>query len=234
MASMHGGPPGDVDAQGIDALSTAALSQLTGTLVLHCLGKQPAPPSLAGDLAHVAKLPSPALGELWSVLEPNLGAINTPASTRAVESFCERLGVDPHHVVPVVGACRFLFLRGAERATPASALEEDVTLLLRSAGVGDEALGRALAHVLPCYERAASRLRGKAVEEALTDHGLVVTDVKWRVDRVSHANTGEGMDVAVTLLTLRYREGDRTGQVTLQLLPERLRELQRACELALR
>lgn len=221
-------------AGAVDELTAAALSQLTGAAVLNCLGKQPGPPALGADLAHVVDLPAAVRADLWSALEPNLGAINTPRTSQAVEVFCARHGVEPRAVVRVIGACRFLLQRGAERAVPTALVDEDVTTLLRAEGCDDAAIEIARACVLPCYERAAAALRSQAVHEALTDHGRVVTDVKWRVDHVSHANTGEAFDVPVTLLTLRYREGDERGQVTLQLLPEELKKLHRACEDALR
>lgn len=219
-----------------DALTAATLSQLTGTTVLNCLGKQPGPPTLAGDLAQVLDLPPPVVDDLWAVLEPSLGAINTPHTDRVIETYCDKHRLDPRAITPVIGACRFLFLRGAERATPPSLLEEDIRQLLGDGGDdGDDgAVERALAVLLPHYERAASKLRAKAALEAATDHGKVVTDVKWRVDHVSHANTGEAIHVPVTMLTLRYAEGEQRGQVTLQLLPEQLEKLHQACEQALR
>ena len=106
--------------------------------------------------------------------------------------------------------------------------------LLAEAAADSAALDAVVATVIPCYERAAPKLRVKAVYEALTDHGRVVTDVKWRVDNVSSANTGEAINVPVALVTLKYREGEQSGQLTVQLLPEELKKLHHACEQALR
>ena len=222
-------PPPDVDQ-----LTAAALSQLTGTTVLNCLGKQPCPPSLAGDLAHALDLPAPVLDDLWEVIEPNLGTINTPRTDEIVASYCARHRIDPRAVTPVIGACRFLFRRGAEHNTPAALIEEDVRQLLAGEASGAAAVEGVLASIIPCYEKAAPKLRMKAVYEALTDHGRVVTDVKWRVDNVSHADTGEDINVPVTLLTLKYREGEQSGQLTVQLLPDELNKLYQACTQALR
>lgn len=218
----------------VDGLTAAALSQLTGTMVLNCLGKQPGPPALGADLSHVVDLPQAVRDDLWAVIEPNLDAINTPRSARVIDGYCERHAIDPRAVTPVVGACRFLFRRGAENNTPASLIEEDIKQLLAQADSDEGVVEAVLAALVPCYERAATRLRMKAVHEALTDHGRVVTDIKWRVDDVRHANGGDALDVPVTLLTLRYREGESTGQVTLQLLPNELKMLQDACAQALR
>lgn len=215
-------------------LSAAELSKITGTLVLNCLGKQPAPPTLAADLAAALVLPAPVLADLWGVVEPNLSAINTPHSMEAVSAFSSRHGIEPRVVAPVIGACRFLLLRGAERNTAPSALTEDLRLLLAGAAAGPGQVDALVEAVLGVYELAAPKLRLKAIYEALTDHGRVITDVKWRVDNVSHANTGESINVPVTLLTLRYREGDQTGQMTVQILPDELRKLLSACEQALR
>jgi hypothetical protein len=218
----------------VDALTAAALSQLTGTTVLNCMGKQPGPPTLAGDLAHIIDLPEVVRDDLWSVLEPNLSAINTPHSNQAVESYCERHQLDPQAITPVIGACRFLFLRGAEHNTPPALIEEDIKRLLADEKGDAGEIDAVLGNVMPCYERAAPKLRVKAIYEALTDHGKVVTDVKWRVDDVSHANTGEAINVPVAMVTLRYAEGDQTGQITVQLLPAELKKLHAACEQALR
>lgn len=218
----------------VDDLTAAALSDLTGTTVLNCLGKQPCPPSLGRDLAHALDLPDAVRSDLWSVLESNLGPINTPRSMQAVETFCAKHDLDPRAITPVIGACRFLFHRGAELNLPPSLVAEDVAQLLASEKPSEPAVRAVVDAVLPCYERAAKTLRLQAIYEALTDHGRVVTDVKWRVDTVSHANTGESINVPVTLLTLRYREGAQTGQMTMQILPDELRKLHQACEQALR
>lgn len=218
----------------VDSLTAAALSQLTGTVVLNCLGKQPGPPTLGADLGHIVDLPPTVRDDLWAVLEPNLDAINTPRCARVVETYCERHGIDPRAITPVIGACRFLFRHGADNNTPTALMEEDITQLLDGAD-GDEAvIDAVLVSVIPCYERAATRLRMKAVHEALTDHGRVVTDVKWRVDDIRHANSGEAINVPVTMLTLRYREGEKTGQMTVQLLQNELKLLHDACAQALR
>ena len=44
----------------------------------------------------------------------------------------------------------------------------------------------------------------------------------------------EAINMPVTILTLRYTEGDSKGQMTFQLLPEELKKLSQACEQALR
>ncbi|MBW2534195.1 MAG: hypothetical protein JRI55_22085 [Deltaproteobacteria bacterium] len=218
----------------VDRLSATALSQLTGTTVLNCLGKQPGPPTLAADLAHIIDLPDAVRDDLWSVLEPHLGAINTPHTSQAVAAYCDRHQLEPRAITPVIGACRFLFLRGAEHNTPPALIGEDIKQLLADEKGDDELIDAVLAIVIPCYEQAAPKLRIKAIYEALTDHGKVVTDVKWRVDNVSHANTGEAINVPVALLTLKFREGDQSGQATVQLLPDELKKLHQACEQALR
>jgi len=117
---------------------------------------------------------------------------------------------------------------------PSNLLEEDIRQLLARESPGEAALRGVVDAVLPCYERAAKKLRLKAIHEALTDHGRVVTDVKWRVDTVSHANTGEAINVPVTLWRRRSRGGGQGGQVGRPILPEELRKLQQACEQALR
>lgn len=215
----------------VDDLTAAALSQLTGTTVLNCLGKQPGPPSLGADFARIVDLPQRVRDDLWAVLEPNLRAINTPDTDRVVAAFCDRHRIAPPAVAAVIGACRFLFKNGAERNTSAEQMREDIEQLL--AGGAVEERRAVLAAVMACYERAAPRLRVQAVHEALTDHGRVVTDVKWRVDEIRQGNTGEAINVPVTLLTLRFREGDQSGQLTVQLLPNELKMLHDACARAL-
>ena len=221
-------------APGVDGLSAAALSDLTGKTVLNCLGKQPCPPELAGDLAHTLSLPDAVRADLWRAIEPNLGVVNTERTAAAVQAFCEHHSIDPRGLTPVIGACRFLFQRGAERNTPPAQLEDDVRRLLAIIGGQGDAVDAVVSTVVTCYEHAAPKLRLKAIYEALTDHGRVITDVKWRVDNVSHANTGESINVPVTILTLRYREGEQSGQMTVQVLPDELKKLLHACQEALR
>ena len=70
-------------------------------------------------------------------------------------------------------------------------------------------------------------MRQEVLQGTLADHGKLLLGVDWRLDSVQASNRGSKMRVPVALLTLRFREGEQTQRITLQVLPETLRELPR-------
>jgi hypothetical protein len=190
---------------------------------LRCLGGAEAPPEVVADAQRVLRLSAVAKQCLWEVLGPSLNEVPPPGMDELVAEFCRAYDVAEDDLGPAVRGCRFL-LREASRAD-LSHLEfaEDVAAV----SGGSVELGAIL---LAGYEGAKAHLRREILRGALGDHGKILEAITWRVDHVAASDRGQNLRIPVTLLTLRYREGDERGRVTLQLLPDAVRELKAACE----
>lgn len=192
------------------------------TATLRCLGGRPAPAEIAADLEPLGRLPAPARQQLYGALGPCLAEPVPTSIEAAFETFCKAFQVDEGALARAFRASRFLLRQAASIDLPAAAFAEDLGKL----GQGED-----LAAVLmPGYEAAKSMVRAEIATTALADHGKVVERVDWRVDQVMASNRGEKISVPVTVLTLGFREGERRDRITLQLLPEALRELRAMCD----
>jgi len=190
---------------------------------LHCLGGAEAPPEIPGDVRRVLKLSAIAKQCLWKVLGPSLNEAPPPGIDELVDQFCRAYDVSPDDLAPAIRGCRFL-IREASRADLSTVqFAEDVAAV----SGGSVELGAIL---LPGYEGAKVHLRREILRGALGDHGKLVEGITWRVDQVTGCDRGQGLRIPITLLTLRYREGDERGRVTVQLLPDAVRELRAACD----
>ena len=68
----------------------------------------------------------------------------------------------------------------------------------------------------------------------MTDHGHTLRSVEWRVDTVLASSRGDAGAGRIGILTLGYGTGPDEHKLTLQLTPDKLEELRRACERMLR
>jgi hypothetical protein len=178
---------------------------------MQCLGGRPPPPELAADLALLPRLPGPAQKNLYRVLGPCLADALSSSLEAAIEDFSRDFAVDEGALTRAVRASRFL-LRSA-------------------ADLGKLGLGGDLADVLmPGYDAAKAMVRAEIARAALTAHGKLVEQLDWRVDQVTTSSRGEKLGLPVAVVTLGYREGDRRERITLQLLPDMLRELRAMCD----
>ena len=197
-------------------------AQAPSALPLRCLGGQPAPPEIGADLAVLPALPVAARRQLYRVLGPCLREPLPGNVDAQIHQFCQELQVDAALLARVIRASRFLLRHASLAGLSEADLAEDLATL------GDT--GEIRATLLPGYETVKKVVRSEAVRGALTDHGKVVERVAWRVDHVSSSNRGDGMNVPVAVVSLWYREGDREGQVTLQLPPDTVQELRAMCD----
>lgn len=200
-------------------------AQPTSTLAappLRCLGGQPAPVDIAADLALLPDLPPAARRQLYRVLGPCVRESVPEAMPAQLDQFCRELDVDAAALARVIKASRFLLRQAAMLDLGEADLAEDL------AALGDT--GEIRATLSPGYEAVKKVVRSEVARGALADHGKVVERVAWRVDHVTSSNRGENLNVAVAVLTLGYREGERQEQVTLQLPPDALAELAAMCQ----
>jgi hypothetical protein len=194
----------------------------TPPATLQCLGGQPAPAEIAADLAPLAQLPAPAKRGFYRLLGPCLGEAVPDAIEKALADFCAAFPIDAGALARALRACRFLLREVASRDVSAAVFVEDL---------GKLGPGAALAEILmPGFEAAKALVRSEITRAALADHGKVVERVDWRVDQVVTSNRGDKLQLPVAVVTLSYREGERRDRITLQLLPDALRELSALCQ----
>jgi len=189
---------------------------------LHCLGGQPAPREIAGDLALLLELPPSARARLWEVLGPCLVEPLPDTMEARLDAFCRAHQAPEESVARVVKACRFLVRQASSLGLARDLFASDLASLHPSPEVADV--------LLAGYEAARAQVRRELLRGALLDHGNVLEGVDWRVDQVATSSRGGVLHEPVGVLTLRYRAGGKEERLTLQLVPEALRELRQACE----
>lgn len=194
---------------------------------LFCLGGGEPPPELGDDLRRLLRLPAEALQGIWRVLAPSVAETITPETERLLDEFCAAHAIDEDDLARAVKGCRFLVREAAQREVTADALAEDLERLCP-----DEPLIKEL--VLAGYEPARKQIRQELIKAAVSDHGKMLVGVRWRVDAIQASDGAAKLRTPVAMLTLHYREGAETGQVTLQVLPDMIEELSDVCKKVLR
>jgi hypothetical protein len=189
---------------------------------LRCFGNRTPPAGLADDVRPILELPLPARKELWGVLGPCLAETITPRTEEAIDAFARRFVVQPEALARILRGCRTLLRAAALVDLDGGAFAEDV----RKLGDGFDDLAEIL---LVGYEPAKRQIRTEIIRGALFDHGNVLDGVSWRVERVVTSDHGPlGFPIAV--LTLRYADRLKQERLTLQVTPEKLKELRAACD----
>jgi hypothetical protein len=189
---------------------------------LHSLGGQPAPPDIAKDLAKILDLPAQAKAHLWEILGPCLVDPLPDSIEGKVDAFCRALEAPPGDLAVALKASRFLLMQAGARGLPRERFAEDLAALSSDTEVRDV--------LLAGYDAAMKLVQHNLLRDALLDHGNVLSGVDWRMDQVTTSNRGGQMQAPVGVLTLRFRTGGREERLTVQVVPEALRELHRACE----
>jgi hypothetical protein len=196
-------------------------------LELHCFGGQPAAPELLDDVRRLLALPAEARRRVWQVLGPSLPDTVAPEVDALIVRFAAAHEVDSVALARALKGCRALVRQASAGGLPPKLFAED---LMRIAG-GSPELAQVL---LPGYERVKDELRRELLGAAVADHGKLLEDVRFRVDLLTASDRGLRVRFPAVTLTLHYREGSRREQITLQLLPEVVKQFQRMCEHVLR
>lgn len=186
---------------------------------LRCLGGADAPDGLAADLARITSWPEEALEELWSVLGPSLRRQLDERVEQALTAYCRRYEIADAELAVAFKAARHLLHEAARRALPKPDFEEDLKVLL-----GDQWPGLA-ALLLPRYDEALEAMRHEIVRAALLEHGDLLLGADWRLDAIVASRRGQKLQAPVTMLTVRYRSQGEDRQLTLQALPQDIRDL---------
>jgi hypothetical protein len=189
---------------------------------LYSLGGQPAPAEIASDLARLLDLPLSARARLWEVLGPCLVDPLPDAMEGRLDDFCRTHHAEPEPLALALRACRFLIWQAGSRSLPRERFAADLAGLCE--------VEELTAILLAGYDAASAQVQRELLRGALLDHGNVLDGVDWRLDQVATSNRGGVLRAPVGVLTLRYRAGGKEERLTVQLVPDALRELHRACE----
>ena len=189
-------------------------------------GRRPAP-EVIEDLRRLLELPPRARAAFWSVLGPALPDPIPDPVEGVIARFIEEHQVDPGAVTRALGGARALVRQAAALDAPPAAWASDLRLL----GGGDTELERALA---AGFERGKAMVRAELARTTLAEHGRLLEAVRFRLDRLTASDHAVGLEVPVVTLTLRYREGDKSDQISLQVTPELMAELRSVADRVLR
>jgi len=193
---------------------------------LRCLAGAGAPPELVTDLRLLAALPQSARQQIWTVLGPALNR-RLPADMDARgAAFARDHELEPRAVASLLRAYRMIlrnaFLVAASPRDVASDLDDVAA---------DAAQGELLREaILPGFPAARALLQQEASGGAIGDHGQLLVNVDWRLDRLVASTRGSADDAFVGMLTLTYREGDKHTRLTMQALPDTVAQLRNACD----
>lgn len=190
---------------------------------LHAFGVEEVPADLIADVRRLLGLSATAQARFWEVLGPSLASVVAPEVDRLLRRFAEAHHVDGMALAHAVKGCRNLIRQASAVGLDSRLFAEDLARI----GGGGAALGDLLA---PGYEHVNGPLRSDIHRSAVADQGKLLESVRFRVDLLSAVNQGVKLRFPAVTLTLHYREGSRREQVTLQVLPEVLKQLHGMCE----
>lgn len=195
---------------------------------LFCLGGEPAPEAVGADLRALARLPERARARFWDALGPALPDPLPPSVEASLDAFARTFEVPPDELARALKASRFLVREACARGLDRARFEDDV---VRVAGGPLSPEAAVIAPILLSqYDQARAALAASAARATLADHGTVLESIEWRLDGVLASSRGDAGGAKIGILTLGYRRGDRTEHITLQLSPDKIEELRRACE----
>ena len=176
------------------------------------------PPDLRADLGLFARLPEAARARFWEALGPSLGEPIPSAVEGLLDGFCAATRADAGLLSRVLKAARFLVREAARRNVAPTDFTADLEALLPSDARSVASLGAG-------YERARALVRRELAELAILQHGKLLVGVDWRIDTIGTSNGAAELRQPVVMLTLTYREGERTERVTVQALPDTIAAL---------
>jgi len=192
-------------------------------IMLKCCQDRPAPHAAVEGWKQFLGFPEKAMNNFWSILRPVLMQPTNPNNRQRIESFSGDYGLKEKDVVAALRSCDFLMRQAAALDMDATPFRQDLAALSEEDKQGSEV-------ILSQYDGAKAELRKQIIQESLADHGNVLVGIDWRVDNVTASDRGTQLNTAVVLLTLRYRDANRTERITLQLTPEAIRELKVFCD----
>jgi hypothetical protein len=174
----------------------------------------------AAAFDRLASLPDAARASLWDVIGPALTEHAASVDGR-IERFARRHGLEPAVVAEVTRAALAVVRRGVQ----AGLSRDDFAAWL----VGQCPEPRAREVLVSGYEPAKILLERERLRALLAEQGSVVEAVRWRIDTITGASSAERLRQQVALVSFQVRNGARRERVSMQMMPDALRELQKLC-----
>ena len=192
-------------------------------IMLKCCQDRSAPHAVVEGWKKFLGFSEEVMNNFWGILRPVLIQPANSNNRQRIESFCSDYGLKEKDVAAALRSCDFLLRQAAALNMDDAPFRQDLAALSEGDKQGAEV-------VLSQYEEAKTDLRKKIIQESLADHGNVLVGIDWRVDNVTASDRGTKLNTVVVLLTLRYRDANRTERITLQLTPEAMKELKLFCD----
>ncbi|MBW2524029.1 MAG: hypothetical protein JRI23_07635 [Deltaproteobacteria bacterium] len=190
---------------------------------LRCLRGAIPPPSMGSDLSALLALPEKARTEFWVALRAYLRPELDDEAHQAISDYCAEHGLEPAEIAPAVKATRHLFRECARANISKEELSADVHAL-----AGEDDGHELAALLLPWFEDFLPKLRAALARQTVVDHGKVVVDSHWRLERITSSDRGEWLNTSVGVLTFNYIDGAEQRRVTLHFLPDQIAALRDA------
>lgn len=185
---------------------------------LRCLSGGAMPDEVLRDAQRLDRLTDGALAALARLLRPIVLEPMSSELGQELSRLCVHHEVAEADLGRVLRAVRWLLREASAADADAGALETDIQLVWKEPrGLRTAMLGQ--------YDAIKQELRRQLLQDALTAHGNLLVDVDWRVDFVAADRHAAKLMSPVALVTFRYRDAEKNGRLTLQLLPEQLARL---------
>lgn len=193
---------------------------------LQCLDGRPAPPELGAALASLSKWSAEQRSLLSELVPPCLEPLAEDQLESRVARFCRRHDLPADLAPPALKAIRFLLRATAAMAGEPEMIHHDVEAL-----VGRDDLAELL---VPLYVEALPALRREILEATIAGHGRILVGLEWRIDTIGSSNRGRAINAPVAQLTFHVQQAGQTEAVTIQMLPEMVKQLRDTCDLMLK
>ncbi|MBW2531461.1 MAG: hypothetical protein JRI55_08270 [Deltaproteobacteria bacterium] len=203
-------------------MSEAPESPNQGTKLKSLGGGEP-PAELAEGLEELLRLPPSAREHFWDALGPVLRQPLPADLDERLDGFCAKHKTPAAQLGRAILACRMLLREAGRHGASRAELDEDLAKL-------SEHAGEIAAILLPGFDQAMAAVRQEILYGSLLDHGKQLVGLSWRVDSMLLSHRGDGLRSPVAMVTLRYREGEEESRITLQALPDMIREIRGMCD----
>lgn len=120
---------------------------------------------------------------------------------RHLDAFQQEHQAPRGRLARAIKSCRFLLREAGRREVSAQTFEADLDRL-------SDRPGELTAIIMPGFDRAMVAVKQEILYGTLTDHGKLLVGVDWRVDSMLNSHRGQSVPSPVTMVTLRYVEGD--------------------------
>lgn len=192
-------------------------------LRLHSCSGNPPPVAVVDGWDFFLALPATARADYLALFDHGIRQPLDPGYEHALRQVCQAHGLDEAKTLASLQACEYLMRQASGLNIDRNAFRQDLGAL---SGNDFTAAGE----ILTRFDTLRPEFRRSIFLESLADHGKVLVGLDWRVDNLVNSDRGSQLHASVVFLTLRYRDGDKTDRISLQLTPEALQELRRFTE----